>query len=433
MLYSLFTYFNSLFGVSLFTYISFRAIIAGIMALCISIWFGKWFIHWMKSHKFFENQRDVKIDPSSEGKKDVPTMGGIIVIVAILLPCLLLGKLSNIYLILMLVTTVLMGLLGFADDYIKTIRNKKAGLNGWVKIAGQVTLGLIVGLTLRFSPAVTMNEVVSSHIENNIVVVDKTPEIKSTKTTIPFLKHHNFNYATLFSWLGETNKYRAGWIFFVLLTVFVVAALSNGANLNDGMDGMCAGNSVIIGVALMALAYMSGSVVFAEYFDVMYIPGSEEITIFLATFIGALVGYLWWNGFPAQVFLGDTGSLTIGGIIGVCAMIIHKELMLPLLCGVFLVESLSVIIQTRVYKFYKKRGRHVRIWRSTPIHDHFRRTVAQMLEKDPTCTFFFSDDSNIPLDFDGKPDKKFEPKIVLRFCIVTLILAAVTILTLKIR
>lgn len=423
MLYPLFHYFNTLFGVSLFTYISFRAIVAGIIALCISIWFGKWFIDRMKRHEIVETPRDEKIDPAAKEKKNVPTMGGFIVIVAILLPCLLLGKLANVYLILMLVTTVLMGLLGFADDYIKTFRKNKDGLNGWVKIAGQVTLGLIVGLTLRFSPAVTMNEVVSSHIENNIVVVDKTPEIKSTQTTIPFVKHHNFNYADLFSWLGETNKYRAGWIFFVLLTVFVVAAVSNGANLNDGMDGMCAGNSVIIGVALMALAYMSGSVVFAEYFDVMYIPGSEEITIFLATFIGALVGYLWWNGFPAQVFLGDTGSLTIGGIIGVCAMIIHKELMLPLLCGVFLVESLSVIIQTRVYKFFKKRGRHVRVWRSTPIHDHFRKSIDDVRKYDPTCTFVFK----------GSEQLHHEVKIVLRFCIVTLILAAVTILTLKIR
>ena len=423
MLYSLFQYFNTLFGVSLFTYISFRAIIAGIMALCISIWFGKWFIHWMKRHNISELQRDVKIDPGAKEKKNVPTMGGIIVIVAILLPCLLLGKLSNVYLILMIVTTVLMGLLGFADDYIKTFRKNKDGLNGWVKIAGQVTLGLIVGLTLRFSPAVTMNEVVSSHIENNIEVVDKTPEIKSTQTTLPFVKNHNFNYADLFSWLGETDKYRAGWIFFVLLTVFVVAAVSNGANLNDGMDGMCAGNSVIIGVALMALAYMSGSVVFAEYFDVMYIPGSEEITIFLATFIGALVGYLWWNGFPAQVFLGDTGSLTIGGIIGVSAMIIHKELMLPLLCGVFLAESLSVIIQTRVYKFYKKRGRHVRVWRGTPIHDHFRKSIDDVRKYDPTCTFVFK----------GSEKLHHEVKIVLRFCIVTLILAALTLLTLKVR
>ena len=254
-------------------------------------------------------------------------------------------------------------------------------------------------------------------------MVDKSPEIKSTQTTIPFVKHHNFNYANLFSWLGKDNMYRAGWIFFVLLTVFVVAALSNGANLNDGMDGMCAGNSMIIGVALLALAYMSGSVVWAEYFDVMYIPGSEEVVVFLASFVGALVGYLWWNGFPAQVFLGDTGSLAIGGIIGVSAMIIHKELMLPLLCGIFLIESLSVIIQTRVYRFFKKRGRHVRIWRSTPIHDHYRRSIAEMKRIDPTCTFVFKDDSKLLA----------EPKIVLRFCIVTLIFATLTILTLKIR
>lgn len=423
MLYSLFSFLNKLFGVSLFTYISFRAIVAGIMALCISIWFGKWFIRWMKQHKISETQRDEKIDPAGKDKKDVPTMGGIIVIAAILFPCLLLGKLTNVYMILMIVTTVLMGALGFADDYIKTFRKNKAGLNGWAKIAVQVMLGLIVGLTLRVSPAATMNEVVSSHIENNTVVVDKSPEIKSTQTTVPFVKHHNFNYADLFSWLGGGNKYRAGWIFFVLLTAFVVAAVSNGANLNDGMDGMCAGNSVIIGIALLALAYMSGSVVWAEYFDVMYIPGSEEIVIFLATFVGALVGYLWWNGFPAQVFLGDTGSLTIGGIIGVCAMSIHKELMLPLLCGVFLMESVSVIIQTRVYKFYKKRGRHVRIWKSTPIHDHFRKSVDDVLKYDPTCTFVFK----------GSENKHHEVKIVLRFCIVTLILAAVTILTLKIR
>lgn len=433
MLYSLFTYFNSLFGVSLFTYISFRAIIAGIMALCISIWFGKWFIRWMKCHQFYETQRDEKIDPAGKDKKNTPTMGGLIVIAAVLVPCLLLGKLSNIYMVLLLVTTVLMGTLGFADDYIKTFRKNKAGLNGWVKIAGQVTLGLIIGLTLRFSPVVTMNEVVTSHIENNIVVVDKSPEIKSTQTTIPFVKHHNCNYADLFSWLGEKNMYRAGWIFFVLLTAFVVAALSNGANLNDGMDGMCAGNSAIIAVALLLLAYMSGNVVLTEYFDVMYIPGSEELVVFLASFVGALMGYLWWNGFPAQVFLGDTGSLTIGGIIGVSAMVIHKELMMPLLCGVFLMESVSVILQTRYYKYCKKHGRCGRIWRRTPIHDHFRTTVAQMQEREPTCTFFFSDDSRIILGPDGKPDEKLEPKIVLRFCIVTLILAALTILTLKIR
>lgn len=410
-------------GARLFTYISFRAITAGIIALCVSIWFGNWFIDTMKRRHITETQRDEKTDPFNVAKKGVPTMGGIIVITAVLIPCLLLGKLTNVYMILMLVTTLLMGALGFADDYIKTFKKNKDGLNGWVKIIGQVTLGLIVGLTLRFCPAVSMNEVVTSHIENNIVVVEKTPEIKSTQTTIPFVKHHNFNYADLFSWTGENNKYRFGWIFFVLLTVFVVAAVSNGANLNDGMDGMCAGNSAIIGIALLILAYTSGSVVWAEYFDVMYIPGSEELVVFLASFVGALVGYLWFNGFPAQVFLGDTGSLTVGGIIGVTAMIIHKELLIPVLCGVFLMESVSVILQTQVYKFYKARGRRVRIWKRTPLHDHFRTSVDQVLKFDPTCSILFKGSSNL----------HHETKIVLRFCIVTLILAAITILTLKIR
>ena len=423
MLYSLFTHFSEVLGARLFTYISFRAIIAGIIGLLISIWFGNWFINYMKRHNISETQRDEKTDPFNVGKKGVPTMGGLIVIAAILLPCLLLGKLTNVYMILMLVTTVLMGSLGFADDYIKTFKKNKDGLNGWVKIAGQVTLGLIVGLTLRFCPAVSMNEVVTSHIENNVVVVEKTPEIKSTQTTIPFVKHHNFNYADLFSWTGEANKYRFGWIFFVLLTVFVVAAVSNGANLNDGMDGMCAGNSAIMAIALLILAYTSGSVVWAEYFDVMYIPGSEELVVFLASFVGALVGYLWFNGFPAQVFLGDTGSLTVGGIIGVCAMVIHKELMVPVLCGVFLMESVSVILQTQVYKFNKARGKHVRVWKRTPLHDHFRTSVEQVLKNDPTCTILFKGSKNL----------HHETKIVLRFCIVTLMLAAITILTLKIR
>ena len=423
MLYSLFTHFSDVLGARLWTYISFRAITAGILGLLISIWFGNWFINYMKRHNISETQRDAKIDPFNVAKKGVPTMGGLIVIAAILVPCLLLGKLTNVYMILMLITTVLMGSLGFADDYIKTFKKKKDGLNGWVKIGGQVALGLIVGLTLRFAPMTTMNETVTHRIENNVEVFEKSPEIKSTKTTIPFVKHHNFNYADLFNWLGEENKYRAGWIFFVLLTIFVVAAVSNGANLNDGMDGMCAGNSAIIAIALLILAYTSGSVVWAEYFDVMYIPGSEELVVFLASFIGALVGYLWWNGFPAQVFLGATGSLTVGGIIGVCAMIIHKELLVPVLCGVFLMESVSVILQTQVYKFYKRKGQHVRVWKRAPLHDHFRTSIEQVLNNDPTCTIFFKGSKNL----------HHETKIVLRFCIVTLILAAITILTLKIR
>ena len=426
MLYHFFNHFHEIAGARLFTYISFRAIIAGVIALCVSIWFGNWFINFMKRRNITETQRDAKIDPFNVGKVGVPTMGGLIVIAAILIPSLLFGKMNNVYMILMIVTTLMMGALGFADDYIKTFKKRKEGLNGWVKIGGQVALGLIVGLTLRFCPAVTMHEHVTTTVtENNIVVVDQSSQepVKSTQTTIPFVKNHNFNYANLFSWTGENNKYRFGWIFFVILTVIVVAAVSNGANLNDGMDGMCAGNSAIMGIALLILAYTSGSFVWAQYFDVMYIPGSEELVVFLASFVGALVGYLWWNGFPAQVFLGDTGSLTIGGIIGVCAMMIHKELLIPILCGVFLMESVSVILQTQVYKFAKKRGQHLRVWKRAPLHDHFRTSVDQVLKNDPTCRILFKGNTNL----------HHETKIVLRFCIVTLILAAFTILTLKIR
>nr|MBR6145452.1 phospho-N-acetylmuramoyl-pentapeptide-transferase [Paludibacteraceae bacterium] len=287
----------------------------------------------------------------------------------------------------------------------------------------QITLGLIVGLTLRYFPAATMNETVRTTYVNSERIIEKSPEVKSTRTTIPFVKNHNANYADLFDFLGEENKYRAGWIFFVILTVLVVAAVSNGANLNDGMDGMCAGNSAIIGIALIALAYTSGSTIWADYFDVMYIPGSEELVVFLGAFVGALVGFLWWNGFPAQVFVGDTGSLTIGGIIGVCAVIMHKELLLPILCGVFLMESVSVIIQTQVFKWGKKHGKHIRVWKRTPIHDHFRISVEQVLKNDPTCS----------IRFKGSNELHHEQKIVLRFCIITILLAAFTILTLKIR
>ena len=423
MLYELFQFLGDVPGARLMTYISFRAIVAGVMGLCISIWVGNWFIQLLKRKNISETQRDEKIDPFNVAKKGVPTMGGVVIIAAMLIPCLLMGKLSNVYMILMLITTLILGTLGFADDYIKTFRGNKEGLNGWVKIAGQITLGLIVGLTLRYSPEATMHERVTSHIENNITVFEKTPEVKSTRTTIPFIKEHNFNYADMFSFLGETNKYKAGWIFFVILTILVVAAVSNGANLNDGMDGMCAGNSAIIGVALIVLAYISGNVVFSDYFDVMYIPGSEELVVFMASFVGALIGFLWWNGFPAQVFMGDTGSLTIGGIIGVCAVIIHKELLLPILCGIFLMESVSVIVQTQVYKFAKKKGMHLRVWKRTPLHDHYRTSMDQVLRNDPTCKVLFQ----------GKGPLQHESKIVLRFCIVTLILAALAILTLKIR
>lgn len=424
MFYQLNTLLQGLPGARLMTYISFRAIVAAVLAMLISILLGEYFINFMKRHQFFEQQRDEKLDPFNVNKKGVPTMGGVVVLTAILVPCFLVGRLSNIYMLLMMATTLILGALGFADDYIKTFRHNKDGLNGWIKIAGQVLVGLLVGLTLRYSPMTTMNERVETYTEDGVTYVVKSESVKSTRTTIPFFKNHNFNYADMFSFLGEENKYRAGWIFFVLLTVFVVAAVSNGANLNDGMDGMCAGNSAIIGIALIVLAYISGSVVWANYFDVMYIPHSEELVVFLGAFVGALIGYLWWNSFPAQIFMGDTGSLAIGGIIGVCAVLIHKELLIPILCGVFLMESVSVILQTQVYKWHKKRnGSHVRIWKRTPIHDHFRTSMEQVLKVDPTCV----------VRLKGKKKLDHESKIVLRFCIVTLILAAFTILTLKIR
>lgn len=427
MLYHLINYLQTTFGhfagAGLWQYISFRAIMAAVLAFIVSVWFGNRFINLLKRKNISEQQRDEKTDPFNVGKKGVPTMGGVVLIVATLLPVLLMANLTNVYLWLMIVTVVILGILGFADDYIKTFKHNKDGLNGWIKIIGQVTLGLIVGLTLRYAPMATMNETVTVHYENSVRVVEKSPEVKSTRTTIPFVKNHNANYADMFSFLGDEMKYRAGWIFFVLLTVFVVAAVSNGANLNDGMDGMCAGNSALIGVALIVLAYVSGNTMLADYFDVMYIPGSEELVVFLGAFVGALVGFLWFNGFPAQIFMGDTGSLTIGGIIGVCAVIIHKELLVPILCGVFLMESISVILQTQVYKFSKRRGNRVRVFKRAPLHDHFRTSVEQVLKNDPTCRILCKGSSNL----------HHETKIVLRFCIVTLLLAAFTILTLKIR
>ena len=411
-------------GAGIFSYITFRAIFALVLSIIISVWFGKHFIAMLKRRNISETQRDEKTDPFGVTKQGVPTMGGVIIIAAILIPALLIGKLDNVYMILMMVTTVILGALGFADDYIKTFRKKKDGLNGWVKIAGQVALGLIVGLTLRYSPQVVINEKVETHIENNTEIIVKTPDVKSTRTTIPFVKGHDLNYANLFNWMGDPLKYKAGWVFFVLLTVFVVTAVSNGSNLNDGMDGMAAGNSAIIGLTIGLLAYVSSNLVAADYFDLMYIPGSQEMVVFMCCFVGALIGFLWYNSYPAQIFMGDTGSLTIGGLIAVAALCIHKELLLPILCGIFLVESISVICQRFCYKMGKRHGRHSRIWKRTPIHDHFRTSMAQVLKADPTSTVrFHGDDSKL----------QFETKITLRFWIVSIGLAALTLLTLKIR
>ena len=426
MLYYLFEYLENCCnfpGAGMFTYVTFRAIFAIILSLIISIWFGEYFIKWLKRRQISETQRDESIDPFNTQKKGVPTMGGIIIIVAIIVPCLLIGKIKNVYMILMLVTTVLLGIVGFADDYIKTFKKNKEGLNGWYKVAAQVALGLIVGLTLRFSPDVWMNEKVETKIEDNKEIVVKTPAVKSTRTTIPFVKDNNLNYADLFDFVGEPYKYWAGWIFFVIMTVFVVTAVSNGSNLNDGMDGMAAGNSSIMGVAIGILAYVSSNVVMADYLNIMFIPGSEEVVVFMCAFVGALIGFLWYNSYPAQIFMGDTGSLTIGGIIAVSAIIIHKELLLPLICGVFLWESLSVILQKFYYKAGKRKGVRQRLWKRTPVHDHYRTSLALVEKNDPGCKVMFK----------GSPRLYHESKITFRFWIVSIILAAIAILTLKIR
>lgn len=422
MLYYLFKHLEQwdVSGARIMGYVSFRSLMAVILALLISAIFGEYFIKLLKRKQITETQRDASIDPFGVEKKGVPSMGGVIIIVAILVPCLLLGKLENIYMQLMLITTIWLGALGFADDYIKIFHHNKEGLHGRFKIIGQVGLGLIVGLTLYLSPDVTIRENIEVNKQGTQVeVVHKSEPQKSTKTTIPFFKNNNLDYADFVAFMGE-HAQTAGWILFVIVTILVVTAVSNGANLNDGMDGMAAGNSAIIGVTLGILAYVSSHIGYASYLNIMYIPGSEELVIFSCAFIGALIGFLWYNAFPAQVFMGDTGSLTIGGIIAVLAIIIHKELLIPILCGVFLVENLSVILQVRYFKKWKKRGEKRRIFKRTPIHDHFR-TLPTML--DPECKYLIT-----------KPTAVFhESKITVRFWIVTIVLAAITIITLKIR
>lgn len=426
MLYYLFKYLDNHFdipGAGVFNYVTFRAIFAIILSLVISIWFGKYFINLLKRRKVSETQRDEKTDPFNVKKVGVPTMGGVVIIFSILIPCLLIGKLLNVYMILMIVATIVLGAIGFADDYIKTFKKNKDGLNGWVKIGGQVLLGLIIGLTLRFSPSVVMNEKVEKKIENDKEIFVKSPDVKSTRTTIPFFKNHNLNYADAFDFVGKPWKYYLGWVLFVVVTVFVVCAVSNGSNLNDGMDGMAAGNSAIIGVTLGVLAYVSSNAALADYLDLMFIPGSEEVVVFMCAFVGALIGFVWYNSFPAQIFMGDTGSLTIGGIVAVSAIIIHKELLLPILCGVFLFESVSVILQRTFYKTGKRKGVHRRLWKRTPVHDHYRTSMAMVEKNDPGCT----------VKFKGNGDLLHETKITIRFWIISIGLAALTILTLKIR
>jgi phospho-N-acetylmuramoyl-pentapeptide-transferase len=422
MLYYLFRFLEQ-FGISgarIWGYISFRALLALILSLVVSAWFGERFIKFLKKKQITETQRDEKIDPFGTKKIGVPSMGGIIIIVSILIPVLLLGRLRNIYLILMIITTVWLGVLGGMDDFIKIFRRNKEGLKGKYKIVGQVGIGLIVGLVLWASPDVKSNENIVLEKQGQEVVIKHRAEARKTlKTTIPFVKGHNLDYSRITSFCGK-HRVAAGWILFVIMTILVVTAVSNGANLNDGMDGMAAGNSAIIGVALGILAYVSSHMEFAAYLNIMYIPGSQELVVFMCAFVGALIGFLWYNAYPAQVFMGDTGSLTIGGIIAVCAIIIHKELLLPILCGIFFVESLSVIMQVWYYKVGKRKGVKQRIFKRTPIHDNFRVTPDQ-LEAD--CSYLIK----------APHSAKHESKITIRFWIITIILAAMTIITLKIR
>jgi len=407
-------------GAALWSYVSFRSLMALMLSLIISMWMGKGFITYMKRKRHIEKARDVDIDPYGVKKIGVPSMGGVVIVTAIVIPALLLGKLSNVYMVLLLITVVWFGLLGFLDDCIK-LKGNKDGMSPRLKLLGQFALGALVGVTLWLSPQAVVRENVTETVEQAEVVFHKSEARKSTVTTVPFVKNNNLDYYEAFSWIHNGKVKRAcGWILFVLVTTFVITAVSNGANLNDGMDGMCAGNSAIVGTALGILAYVSGHIQFASYLNVMYIPGSEEIVVFICAFVGALIGFLWYNAYPAKVFMGDTGSLAIGGVIGVTAVIIHKELLLPILCGIFFVESISVILQGEYAKIGNRKGKKFRVLKRAPFHDHFR---VQQNELDKNTKYLIK-----------KPVTVLqENMITIRFWIVSILLAALTIITLKIR
>lgn len=421
MLYYLFRYLNE-FGISgahMWSYISFRAILTLVLSLIISAWFGEWFIKYMKQRNISEEQRDASIDPYGVEKKGVPTMGGIIIIIATLVPAILFGRLRNIYMLLMLGTTIWLGLLGFWDDYTKMTKGKD-GIRPIFKLAGQALLGLVVGIVLWLSPDAVVHENVAYERLNGVEVVKHTSEpVKSTVTTIPFVKNNNLRYSDLFQWLGK-RRTAAGWILFVFVTVFIVMAVSNGANMNDGMDGMCAGNSAIICFTLGILAYVSSHINLAAYLNIMFVPGSEELVVFLMAFVGALIGFLWYNAYPAQIFMGDTGSLAIGGIVAVTAVIIHKELLLPLLCFIFFIESVSVLLQTNYARYGNKRGLKLRFFKRAPIHDTFRVKPGQL-------------PSDFRILLNWPKGCWLESKITTRFWIITIIMCALAIVTLKIR
>ena len=409
MLYYLFEYLDktlNLPGAGVFQYISFRSALAIILSLGFSTIFGKRVIDFLRKQQVGETVRDLGLKGQNE-KSGTPTMGGIIIILGTLVPVLLLAKLNNIYVILLIVTTLWMGAIGFIDDYIKVFKKDKEGLKGIFKVIGQVGLGLIVGSVLYFHPEVTVSKDTSrSNLFNNQienVVIPVTHQEKSTATTIPFTKNNELDYAEFLAWMGEGYQNYA-WLIFIPVVIFIVTAISNGANLTDGIDGLAAGTSAIVVVTLGLFAWISGNIIFSDYLNVMYIPNSGEMTIFIAAFVGALIGFLWYNTFPAQVFMGDTGSLTIGGIIAVLAIAVRKELLLPILCGVFLIENLSVVLQVSYFKYTKKKfGEGRRIFLMSPLHHHFQKKGYH------------------------------ESKIVTRFFIVGILLAVLSVVTLKLR
>jgi len=412
MLYYLFDFLNSIDfpGAGVFQYLSFRSAMAVIVSLLISTIWGKKVIRLLQLKQIGDEIRDLGLEGQYQ-KKGTPTMGGIIILMSIIIPVVLFADIKNIYIILMLVTTVWLGLVGFLDDYIKVFKKNKEGLAGKFKILGQVGIGLIVGITLYMSDDVVLQQ--KTTLDNPVTVVNNSGEIvkskaiitqvKSTKTTIPFVKNNEFDYSSLVSFMGDYAR-PAGWIIFVLAVIFIITAVSNGANLTDGLDGLATGTSAIMGVTLGILAYLSGNTIYADYLNIMYIPNSGELVIFMGAFVGATIGFLWYNSYPAQVFMGDTGSLALGGILAAFAIVIRKELLIPILAGVFFIESISVMLQVGYFKRTKKKyGEGKRLFLMSPIHHHFQKK--------------------------GFP----EPKIVTRFWIVGIILAVVTVITLKIR
>ena len=405
MLYYLFDFLEAQYqfpGASLFQFLSFRAAIAALLSLLFSTFFGKRIIDFLRKQQIGESIRDLGLEGQNE-KAGTPTMGGIIIIFTTIIPVLLLAKLDNIYILLLLFTTLWMGTIGFIDDYIKIFKKDKEGLKGKFKVLGQIALGIVVGATLYFHPKVTVRQEIPVEIEK---VAQKTSafyaEEKSTITTIPMFKNNEFDYAELINWIPGVEHFT--WLIFIPIVVFIITAISNGANLTDGIDGLAAGSSAIMVFTLGIFAWVSGNVIFSDYLNIMYIPNAGEITIFVAAFLGALIGFLWYNTFPAQVFMGDTGSLTIGAIISVIALMIRKELLLPLLCGIFLIENLSVVLQVSYFKYTKKKtGVGQRIFLMSPIHHHYQKKGYH------------------------------ESKIVARFWIVGILLSILTIVTLKLR